>query len=319
MLASGGSAQADLYIDCSGFRSALLGRALGEPFIDFGRSLFCDRAIVGGWERSEIADPANPAAEPIQPFTTAETMDAGWCFRIDHERRINRGYVYASAFISDEQAEAEFRAKNPKVATARVVRFASGHYRDGWVKNVVAVGNAYGFVEPLEATALAEICTASQNLAEILAECDLQPRPSLRALYNLRGRRGWEAIRRFLAIHYKFNTRLKTAFWRACQEETDLSSAEPLVEYYQENGPSTLYRGTLLDSTDQFGPDGYLAMFIGMRVPFRSTHVPSAQELQAWDRIKQTIRAKADAGLTAAEALAYVHHPAWRWDPNLYH
>src|SRR5207245_3035829 len=119
VLKSGGTLAADLYIDCSGFGSLLLGKTLHEPYQSFAPTLFCDRAIWGGWQRTD---------EPIRPYTTAEAMDAGWCWRIDHEFLINRGYVYSSAFLSDEEAEREFRAKNPKVETTRPVKFVSGRY-----------------------------------------------------------------------------------------------------------------------------------------------------------------------------------------------
>src|SRR5262249_37361518 len=83
---------------------------------------------VGGGARDD---------EPITPYTPAETMDAGWCWQIEHEFRINRGYVYSSDFIADDAAEKEFRAKNPKVSSTRVVKFVSGRYERSWVKNVV--------------------------------------------------------------------------------------------------------------------------------------------------------------------------------------
>jgi tryptophan halogenase len=119
-LQSGRTETADLYVDASGFLSELLGKALNEPFVSYTPSLFCDRACVGGWKREP--------GEVIQPYTVAETMNAGWCWRIDHEHLINRGYVYSSSFISDEEAEREFRAKNPKVQQTRVVRFRSGRH-----------------------------------------------------------------------------------------------------------------------------------------------------------------------------------------------
>ena len=72
---------ADLFVDASGFRSELLDRTLKTPFVSYADTLFCDRAVIGGWARSD---------EVIQPYTTAETMDAGWCWRIDHEHFINR-------------------------------------------------------------------------------------------------------------------------------------------------------------------------------------------------------------------------------------
>src|SRR4029450_6470411 len=101
-----------------------------------------------------------------------------------HINRINRGYVYSSGFIPDEQAEREFRTKNPKVGSTRVVKFVSGRYQRGWVKNVVAIGNASGFVEPLEATALAVIATRSALLAQTLLESLSDPTPFQIDLYN---------------------------------------------------------------------------------------------------------------------------------------
>jgi tryptophan halogenase len=105
VLDSGERITADLFIDASGFRSELLRRTFAEPFISYADTLFCDRAVIGGWERED---------EPILPYTTAETMDHGWSWQIEHERHLNRGYVYSSRFVSDD-AEAEFRRKNPKL------------------------------------------------------------------------------------------------------------------------------------------------------------------------------------------------------------
>src|SRR6185369_9411983 len=93
LMASGRSETADFYVDASGFASLLLGKTLGEPFESFKSTLFCDRAVVGGWDRG--------LEEIIKPYTTCETMEAGWAWQIEHENRVNRGYVYSSDFISD--------------------------------------------------------------------------------------------------------------------------------------------------------------------------------------------------------------------------
>lgn len=154
---------ADLFVDASGFRSELLGRTLGEPWRSFRSSLFCDRAVIGGWERTD---------EPVSPYTLVETMAAGWCWRIEHESFINRGYVYSTGFISDDAARVEFLSRNPKIPAdrTRVVPFVTGRFERSWVGNVVAIGNASGFVEPLEATAIQVICSQSATLAGALEE-----------------------------------------------------------------------------------------------------------------------------------------------------
>src|SRR4051812_26109462 len=228
--ASGRVESADLFIDCSGFASALLGGCLGEGFVSYDRTLFCDRAVVGGWTRT---------SEAIKPYTTCETMQSGWCWQIEHETRINRGYVYSSAFISDDAAEGEFREKNPLITDTRVVKFTSGRYENFWVGNVVAIGNAGGFVEPLEATALGVIAFQSRTLAEILRDGDQEATRFRRDQYNSLHRRHWDSIRDFLAVHYRFNTRIDSQFWRHCQQHCELAGAAAALECYQENGPSS--------------------------------------------------------------------------------
>jgi tryptophan halogenase len=309
LVASGPTMTADLYVDSSGFRSVLLGKALGEPLVSFKSSLFCDRAVVGGWDRTD---------EPIKPYTTAETMNAGWCWQIEHEYRINRGYVYSSDFISDDDAEREFRTKNPKVSSTRVVKFVSGRYERSWVKNVVAIGNAAGFVEPLESTSLGVICFDSHALAESLADSDLEIRPTQVQQYNRRTAVIWEVIREFLALHYKFNTRLQTRFWRACVEDTDLGGAEEFVEFYRENGPSTLWRNQLLDARNPFGFEGYLSMMIGMNVPYRSVSTPPEHEMRVWNHIYQRVQSGARQAVTVPEALSCIRQPWWQWPADLY-
>ncbi len=157
---SGETRTADLYVDASGFRAELIGKALEEPFKSFSSGLFCDRAVIGGWERTD---------EPILPYTTAETMDAGWAWQIEHETFINRGYVYGSAFISDEDAQAELLAKNPEISTTHtpahgVIR---GKGNDARAKEVKGNGTKFvGYrVEVLDGEKIVgELGSTPQNL-----------------------------------------------------------------------------------------------------------------------------------------------------------
>jgi tryptophan halogenase len=309
VLKSGRTETADLYIDCSGFASILLNKTVHEPYVTFKPTLFNDRAIWGGWERTD---------EPIKPYTTAEAMDAGWCWRIDHEFIINRGYVYCSAFVSDEAAEEEFRAKNPKVETTKPIKFVSGRYERAWVKNVVAIGNAGGFVEPLESTSLGVICDQSDTLVASLKECDRRPTPTVVHQYNKHFAMKWDNIRGFLAVHYKFNSGMDTPYWRECRAKCDLGPATEVVEYYRENGPGTAHQQTLLDRLSQFGLEGYWTMLIGQKVPWKNQHVPTPQEREIWQRIRQAFKAKAEQGVSVKEALTLVRSHDFKWPPNLY-
>lgn len=296
---------ADLYIDASGFRSELLGRALREPFISYADSLFCDRAVISGWARSD---------EPIHPYTTAETMDAGWCWQIEHEHWINRGYVFASAFLSDDDAHAEFLRKNPKVtADLRIVKFRSGRSARNWVGNVVGVGNAVGFVEPLEATALQVICVEASTLADSLLDSLCEPTPSLIELYNRFNAQAWDDIRDFLAVHYAFNTRLDTPFWKAARNDTQLHGAQFLVDFYRENGPSVVAGAQLLHSSNSFGMDGYLALLVGQNVPHQKPYNAPAHEQRIWRDKCLLWSTEAKRGLDVKQCLNTIRGTGVKW------
>jgi len=309
VLKSGRTETGDLYVDCSGFGSLLLGKSLRESFQSFNATLFCDRAIWGGWERSD---------EPIRPYTTAEAMDAGWCWRIDHEFLINRGYVYSSAFLSDDDAEKEFHAKDAKVETTRPVKFISGRYERSWVKNVVGIGNASGFVEPLESTSLGVICDESDSLVNSLLECGRRPTATIVRQYNKRFAVKWDNIRDFLGIHYKFNTGMDTPFWRECRRKCDIGNAAEIVEYYQENGPGTYHHLTLLNRLSQFGLEGYWALLIGQKVPYLNPYQPTQAERETWHQIQQAFKAKAVAAVGVKEALTLVRSREFQWPATLY-
>ncbi len=294
LLENGDLVSADLFVDCSGFRSELLGCALEEPFVPYNDSLYCDRAIVGGWSRTN---------ERYNAFTTAEAMDAGWAWQIEHDDIINRGYVYSSSFISDDQAEREFCNKNSKIESTRMLKFRSGVYRRAWVKNVVAIGNAYGFVEPLEATAIGMICTAADNLVKILDSGSQYVSDIQRKVFNDIQDANWEQIRDFLALHYKPNTNIQTPFWQACQNDIPLGNAQDIVDYYRLVGPDFQALEPRL-KRDIFGAEGYLAMLVGQGVPYRRSIHLGEKEQEAWQQLKRQMRQRADQGIEMTEYLS---------------
>ncbi len=303
---SGSTRTADLYVDASGFRAELIGKALQEPFKSFSDALFCDRAVIGGWERTD---------EEILPYTTAETYDNGWCWQIEHESFINRGYVYSSSFVSDEDAQAELLAKNPKISTPpRVVKFRSGRYERSWVGNVVAVGNASGFVEPLEATALAQVIYESRWLAESLRQTGMKLDDTMISAFNRVVAIAWDEIRDFLAYHYKFNTRLHTPFWKHCREATSLGGHEDLYTLYKEVGPNpVLLIQSLRDRPNIYGVEGFLAMLVGMQVPHEAIHLPSGDEFAHFQRHRDKLATQAKNGVSVRQALDAIRRPSWQW------
>ena len=295
-LKSGREVTGDLFIDCSGFRSLLLGETMDEPYLSYANTLFCDQAVVGSWRRHD----------KILPYTTASTMDHGWAWRIDFPDAVTRGYVFSSAFCSDEEAWQELRLKNPELGDdARLLAFPSGRYARHWVRNVFAVGNASGFVEPLEATALHLIVEQLYRLADGLIDSDAVPTPGLRSLLNEAFESGWDDVRDFLALHYKYNYHADTPFWRHCRAETSLGGASALVEAYERIGPSLLLK-RLIDG-EYFEYEGYTSMLVGLRVPTDARRELSVEEATAWQRYQRGVRNSAVRTMPMREALERAH------------
>ena len=265
----------DLYIDASGFRSYLLEQILEVPFISYATSLFCDRAIVA----------TVPQKGTIEPFTTAETMDCGWCWRIPVEGEDHRGYVHSSSFISVDEATNEMRQKNPGMGEPWVVNFRSGRHQDFWSKNVVAIGNSYGFVEPLESTALhmiiLEVAYLCEGIADMLEQKDMSKFASF-ASESVGAH--WDYLRWFLSIHHKFNRRLDTEFWQASRAEVNTSGFEHILAKYKENGPWLIEAGQRFEVGDPaFGYSGLMMMLLGQKVPAPPPEVSMSKE--AWQQL----------------------------------
>jgi tryptophan halogenase len=295
-LASGRELNADLFVDCTGFQSRLLGKLLDVPFVSYADSLYCDTAVVGRWNREE----------PCLPYTTAETMNHGWCWQIEFPGHVTRGYVFCSAFCSRDEAVAEFRQCNPHLDDElRFVSFRSGRYHDFWRGNVVAVGNSSGFAEPLEATALHMIIEQIRLVCRILSEGNGAVLPALREVGNERFRQLWDEVRDFLAVHYRFNRRRNTPFWQHCRENVNLHGASQFVELYRHAGPSSLC-ATTLPVGQTFGYDGFMNLMIGQRVPTLFEPEISDEERRRWIAYRNAVRGQISTALCMTEAMRSV-------------
>ena len=178
--------------------------------------------------------------------------------------------------------------------------------------NVVAIGNSSGFAEPLEATALQHIAEQSKFVCRALKDSNCQVSSKMKEVENRRFRWLWDDLRDFLAVHYRFNQRLDTPFWRHCREHTDLKGAQELVEYFQEAGPSVLSMSLVLP-VSIFGYNGYLCLLIGQQVETNFVNQFKPQDRENWDRYRQFIRQGISNALTTQQAIQLVHDPAWQW------
>ncbi len=207
-----GRLDADLFIDCTGFRGLLINQALGEPFISFSESLLNDRAVA-------MQVPNDPETEGINPYTSATALSAGWVWNIPLFHRVGTGYVYSSAFISPEDAERELRqhlGRRSEGCKANHIKMRIGRNRNSWVKNCVAIGLSSGFVEPLESTGIFFIQHAIEELVHHFPGDGLNEE-TIKS-YNKSVAHCIDGIRDFLVLHYVASTRQDTPFWKATKE-----------------------------------------------------------------------------------------------------
>lgn len=263
----------DLYVDATGFRSLLIGRTLGAPFHSYASSLFCDRAIAA----------RVPRRGNVEPYTTAETMTAGWCWRTPVQGEDHRGYVYSSSFLDEEAAIDEMQKANPTMGAPKVVRFRTGRHREMWRNNVVALGNSYGFIEPLESTALHMVIVGIEYLlAGIGTMADQAAHRSFVEYANDVVGGQWDYLRWFLAIHYKFNRRFDTPFWRVARADVDVSGLSSTLERFQREGPWPIDNGRAYDPREPaIGFNGLIPLLLGQRVAAPPGQV--AWTRQAWE------------------------------------
>lgn len=222
-----GRFEADLYIDCTGFRAQLIGQALGSGFTSVRHQLFADRALVCKLPADD--DPQTP----LESCTLATAHEAGWTWEIGLNGARGIGCVYASSHLSDDRAAEILRDYvGPKHADAatRTIAFAPGYRQQPWVGNCVAVGLSAGFLEPLESTSLVLIETAVGMIAEMLPHSGAMAAPARR--FNALMTERFENIVNFLKLHYCLSQRPEP-FWRDNAAPTSVPDrlAELLAEW----------------------------------------------------------------------------------------
>jgi glycine/D-amino acid oxidase-like deaminating enzyme len=203
-----GTLVADLYVDCTGFRAALIGKALGVPYKSCRDVLFCDSALA-------IQLPYARPDSPIASYTISTAQEAGWTWDIGLETRRGIGHVYSSAHSGDDRAEAVLRAYCGKSADGlevRKFRFEAGYRETNWVKNCVAIGLSSGFFEPLEATGIVFAEVAAVKLATLFPWGGDHAASARQ--FNAMMLKRYERARDFIKMHYNISERRDSDFWR---------------------------------------------------------------------------------------------------------
>jgi tryptophan 7-halogenase len=226
VLADGVRISGDLFVDCSGFRGVLIEGVLQTGFEDWGHWLPCDRALALPCDR----------ADPLIPYTRATARAAGWQWRIPLQHRTGNGYVFSSAHIGEDEAASVLLANLDGAAYAepRLLKFRAGKRRKAWSRNVVAIGLASGFLEPLESTSIHLIQSGITRLLDFLpngpvAEAD-------RDAYNRLTDFEIERIRDFVILHYAANRREGEPMWDALRHMELPETLANCIAMFRANG-----------------------------------------------------------------------------------
>lgn len=202
-----GALVADLYVDCTGFRAALIGEALGSPFHKVDDVLFVDRALA-------MQVPYPDPDTPIPSYTISTAHEAGWTWDIGLQQRRGIGYAYSSRHTSAERAEEVLRAyigPASDALSARALTLNVGYRPAQWVKNCVAVGLSGGFLEPLESSGIGLIETAAY-LIGFLFPFNGQTEPVAKTFNSMMCGR-YERVVDFIKLHYCLTQRVDSRFW----------------------------------------------------------------------------------------------------------
>jgi glycine/D-amino acid oxidase-like deaminating enzyme len=227
-----GALTADLFIDCTGFRAELIGRALGSPFHSVADQLFTDRALT-------CKLPYDRADAPIESATIATAHAAGWIWDIGLAGARGIGCVYSSRHMDDDNAAAvlaDYLGPRAEDVSPRLLRFQAGWRERQWIGNCVAVGLAGGFLEPLESTGVVLIEAAAGMIAELFPHHGPVDLPAGRFNDLMTAR--YARIVDFLKLHYCLSRRSEP-FWRDNADPASIpASLKALLDQWRYRPPS---------------------------------------------------------------------------------
>jgi tryptophan halogenase len=277
LLESGQAVEGDLFIDCTGFRALLIGKALGVAFEDWSHWLPTDSALAV----------QTRAVEPPLPYTRAIAHRSGWRWKIPLQHRVGNGLVFSSAHMAEEEARRllDDSIDGDVLIEPRLIRFKAGYRPRVWVGNCIAMGLSSGFVEPLESTSIHLIMIAVTRLLQAFPHRGVSSAVAER--FNAQANREIEGIRDFIILHYRLNQRDED-LWRHCRAMELPDSLRERIALFEEAAHA------FQDAHDLFRVDSWLQVMLGQRLTPRSYHpaallMPTPQLRDALDGLRSNI------------------------------
>jgi flavin-dependent dehydrogenase len=207
---------ADLFVDCTGFKSLLMNKALNVPFVSYKNNLFNDSAVA---VPTKVKNKAKPC-------TVSTALNAGWAWEIPLQNRVGNGYVYSSDYISSEEAEQELINKIGKeniIGPVRHLKMRVGRAEKVWFKNCLAIGLSQGFIEPLEATALHIVQKTVEDFITAYEQSNFST--TYQNEFNVNTNHDYERLRDYIVMHYLTNSRNDTQYWRDARSNITISNS----------------------------------------------------------------------------------------------
>jgi len=263
-LDGGARLEADLFVDCTGFRALLIEGALHAGFDDWSHQLPCDAAIAIQTEN----------VGPPSPYTRAIAHDAGWRWRIPLQHRTGNGLVYCSRYLDRDAALDRLlgSVEGKTLTPPNFLRFTAGARRQQWRRNCVAVGLSGGFLEPLESTGIHLIQRAVLRLLRLFPVDGVSPRDV--AEFNEQQLLDMEQIRDFLILHYHATERGDSPFWRQCRDMAVPDTLRHRTQLFRETG--RMFR----KNDELFAENSWVQVMMGQGITPRAHH-PIAAKLRA--------------------------------------
>jgi len=255
-LDDGRSVDGQLFLDCSGFRGLLIEQTLKTGYVDWSHWLPCNRAAAVQCERREA----------LTPYTRSTAREAGWQWRIPLQHRVGNGYVFCADHLSEDEASARLleRLEGSALMTPKILKFTTGKRNLFWNKNVVAVGLASGFMEPLESTSIHLIQSAIARLTTFFPHAGFDAVDI--AAFNAQSHFEFDRIRDFLILHYKATIRDDTPFWRQVRDMPVPETLQAKIDLFRSNG--RFFR----EQDELFGEMSWVQVMIGQGIVPRRWH-----------------------------------------------